>query len=400
MVEPVLLERYADLIVSLGANVQEGQIVAVEAAPEAQPLVHAVVARAYDAGARYVDVSYIDPIVKRIRLERARDETLEFIPPWLGQRLLGLGEADSARIVLVPTVPPGVLAGVDPARAARDRLPSLPEVFTLLAERSTNWTLSPYPLRAWAERVYSGDGDAVERLWRDIVHVCRLDEPDPAAAWRERVQGLHEMATRIDALGLDALHFEGPGTDLTVGLLPSSTFAGDGPGSRTRRGIVHYPNIPTEEIFSTPDPQRADGVVTATKPLDVAGATITGLRMRFEGGRVVELEAEQNADVLRGRVGVDEGARRLGEVALVDREGRIGTLDRTFFNTLLDENAASHVALGSAYVSGVRDEADLARINRSDIHIDFMIGSNDVDVTGVGRDGSRVPLLRGGAWQL
>lgn len=400
MVDPQLLERYADLIVSVGANVQDGQIVAVEAAPEAQPLVHAVVARAYDAGARYVDVSYIDPIVKRIRLERARDETLEFVPPWLGQRLLGLGEADSARIVLVPTVPPGVLAGVDPARAARDRLPSLPEVFTLLADRSTNWTLSPYPLRAWAERVYSGDGDAVERLWRDIVHVCRLDEPDPAAAWRERVQGLHEVATRIDALGLDALHFEGPGTDLTVGLLPSSTFAGDGPGSRTRRGIVHYPNIPTEEIFSTPDPQRADGVVTATKPLDVAGATITGLRMRFEGGRVVELEADQNADVLRGRVGVDEGAHRLGEVALVDREGRVGGLDRTFFNTLLDENAASHVALGSAYVSGVRDEADVARINRSDIHIDFMIGSNDVDVTGVGRDGSRVPLLRGGAWQL
>ena len=397
-----LLTRYADLIVSVGANVQPDQVLSVEALPEAQPLVAEIARAAYDRGARFVDVLYVDPQVKRIRNERAREETLGWVPPWLGRRILELGDLDAARIVLVPLVPPGLLDGVDPARTGLDRLPTLQETFKVIDDRSVAWTLSPFPNAAWATTVYPelDPADAVERLWADVVHVCRLDEPDPAAAWTARIDEIWQVASRLDALDLDALHFEGPGTDLTVGLLPSSRFAKEGGASHTRRGVRHVPNLPTEEVYTTPDPERVDGVVAATKPLDVQGSLVTGLRIRFEGGRAVEIDADANADTLRQRCAADDGASRLGEVALVDRESRIGKLGRTFFMTLLDENAASHLALGDAYASPIADPADVARINASAIHIDFMIGSDDVDVTGITKGGDAVPVLRGGAWTI
>jgi aminopeptidase len=397
-----LLERYADLIVSVGANVQPDQVLAVEALPEAQPLVAAIARRAYEKGARYVDVVYVDATVKRIRAEMAPDGSLEWVPPWLGRRMLDLGDLDAARAVLVPLVPPGLLDGVDPARAGRDRLPTVEEVFKVIDDRSVAWTLSPHPTRSWARIVYPelDEDDALARLWEDVVHVCRLDEPDPAAAWNARIDEIWEVARRLDALDLDALRFKGPGTDLTVGLLPSSRFAKEGGASHTRTGIRHVPNIPTEEVYTTPDPERTDGVVTATKPLDVSGSLVTGLRVRFEHGRAVEIDADTNAEALRGRCATDAGAARLGEVALVDRESRIGKLGRTFFTTLLDENAASHLALGDAYASPIADPADLPRINESAVHIDFMIGSDEVDVTGVTKAGAEVPILRGGVWQI
>jgi aminopeptidase len=397
-----LLDRYADLIVSVGANVQPDQVLAVEALPEAAPLVHAIARRAYEKGARYVDVQYFDGVVKRIRAETARVESLDWVPPWLGRRMELLGELDAARCVLVPLVPPGLLDGVDPARAGIDRLPSIEQTFKTIDERSVAWTLSPFPARGWAALVYPDleIDAAVERLWEDIAHVCRLDEPDPAAAWHDRIEQIFQVATRLDALDLDALHFSGPGTDLTVGLLPSSRFAKEGGSSQTRTGIRHVPNIPTEEVYTTPDPERTEGFVAATKPLDVAGSLVTGLRIRFEGGRAVEIDADTNAEALRGRCAVDDGASRLGEVALVDRESRIGKLGRTFFTTLLDENAASHIALGDAYSSPIGDEADVPRINASAVHIDFMIGSDDVEVTGTTKAGAQVPILRGGSWQI
>jgi aminopeptidase len=401
-VNPELLTRYADLIVSVGANVQPDQVLAVEALLEAQPLVHAIARRAYEKGARYVDVQYFDGAVKRIRAETAREDTLDWVPPWLGRRMELLGELDAARCVLVPLVSPGLLDGVDSARAGLDRLPTIKETFKTIDDRSVAWTLSPFPTRAWARIVYPDveAAEGLDRLWGDVVHVCRLDEPDPAKAWYDRIEEIFQVAGRLDALDLDALHFEGPGTDLTVGLLPSSRFAKEGGSSQTRTGVRHVPNIPTEEVYTTPDPERTHGVVTATKPLDVAGSLLTGLRIRFEGGRAVEIDADANADALRGRCAVDEGAARLGEVALVDRESRIGQLGRTFFTTLLDENAASHLALGDAYSSPIADDADLPRINASAVHIDFMIGSDDVSVTGTTKSGDRVPILRGGAWQI
>jgi aminopeptidase len=401
-VDAAVLTRYADLIVSVGANVQPDQVLSVEALPEAQPLVAEIARAAYARGARYVDAFYFDPALKRIRAERAPDGTLDWVPPWIGRRILDLGDLDAARAVLVPVVPPGLLDGVDPARAGLDRLPTVPEIFKVIDERSVAWTLSPFPTRRWAQTVYPElhASEALERLWEDIVHVCRLDEPDPAAAWIERIDQIWQVANRLDALDLDAIHFAGPGTDLTVGLLPSSRFAKEGGASHTRTGVRHMPNIPTEEVYTTPDPERTEGVVASTKPLDVAGSLVTGLRIRFEGGRAVEIEADANAEALRKRCAVDAGASRLGEVALVDRESRIGKLGRTFYTTLLDENAASHLALGDAYSAPVADPADVERINASDVHIDFMIGSDEVEVTGITKDGARVTVMRGGAWQI
>ena len=394
------LARYAKLIVEVGANVQPGQTVWVVAEPRAASLVRLVAAEAYQRGARFVDAWYFDPFVKRIRLERAAEDTLAYVPPWYGRRLLQLGEGHGVRISITPQVPPGLLDGIDPARAGKDGLPALKENFDVINARTTNWTVVPWPVPEWARLVHPGldDDAALARLWEQLVYVLRLDEADPAAAWHARLQELHEAGRRVDAHRFDALRFEGPGTELTVGLLPTSRFSMETPGMETVNGVVHAPNLPTEEIASAPDPRRVEGVVAATKPLDVSGSVVRDLRVRFEAGRAVEIAGE-GADALRGRVAKDEGAARLGEVALVDNESRIGKTGAVFFNTLLDENAASHLAFGNAYAVSVGDE-DLAAINKSAIHIDFMVGSDDVAVTGLTRDGREVPVLRGGRWQV
>ena len=396
-----LLDRYARLIAGYGANIQPGQQVLVITAPAAAPLVRAIAAACYDRGAIFVDPWWFDPYVKRIRAEHADPDTLEYAPPWCGRRLLALSEAHGSRISISPSTPPGLLDGIDPAIAGRDQMPSLPEHFPVINAKTTNWLVVPWAVPEWARVVHPGldDDDAMRRLEEQLVYVLRLDEPDAVAAWRERIGELHEIGTRLDAAAFDALHFEGPGTDLTVGLLPTSHFSKDEPGTTTVDGINHNPNLPTEEIFTSPDPLRAEGVVTATKPLDVSGTLVTGLRIRFEGGRAVSIEADEGADALRARCAKDANASRLGEVALVDGQGRVGKTNTVFFNTLLDENAASHLAFGNAYQSAVGPE-DYGRINSSSIHIDFMIGGDEVSVTGVTRDGSRVPVLRGGVWQL
>jgi aminopeptidase len=217
------------------------------------------------------------------------------------------------------------------------------------------------------------------------------------AAWRERADLLVAIAERLTQRRFDAVRFDGPGTRLTVGLLPTSRFMAA--RFQTIDGIEHMPNLPTEEVFSAPDPQRVDGVVRATKPLVVGGSIVSGLEVEFREGRAVRIDADEGADVLRGYAARDEGASRLGEVALVDGDGRIGKLETVFFDTLLDENAASHIALGESY-EFTAGETDFERLNHSSIHIDFMIGGDDVAVTGTTAEGDEVPVLRGGAWQL
>jgi aminopeptidase len=347
----------------------------------------------------FVDPWYFDPYVKRVRAQEAAPDTLEFVPSWYPKRLLELGAAHGSRISISPNVPPGLLDGVDPAVAGRDQLPSLQEHFSVINAKTTNWTVVPWPTEEWAVVAHPelDAGTAMAKLEEELLYLLRLDEDDAAAAWRERGRQLKEVARRLTEHRFDALRFQGPGTDLTIGLLPTSRFTGG--GSTTIDGVDHMSNLPTEEIFTSPDPERTEGVVSATKPLDVSGTVVEGLRVRFEGGRAVSIEADAGAEALRARCAKDDGAARLGEVALVDREGRIGKTGTVFFNTLLDENAASHVALGNAYATAVGDE-DRARINTSTIHIDFMIGSDDVAVTGVTGDGAEVPVLRGGRWQI
>jgi aminopeptidase len=393
------LERFADLVVGFAANVQPGQVVAVGSEPGKEPLTRAVADAAYRAGAKFVDVQYFDLHVKRSRILRAAEETLDYVPSWYGDRILALGDQRCARIGLSGSVAPGLLDGLDPARAGRDQLPFVRETGIVVNAATTNWTIVPCPTVGWAQQVYPDlDPDAaLARLWEQVIHVCRLDEDDPVAAWTARLDDLITAANRLTARRFSELHLEGPGTDLHVGLLPTSTWICA--SFDTVDGIRHMPNLPSEEVFSAPDPQRVDGVVAATKPLDLGGTIVEGLRVRFEGGRAVQVDAEANADALRARVALDEGAARLGEIALVDREGRIGPLDTVFYDTLLDENAATHVALGNAYAFCAEDE-DKPRLNTSAIHIDFMIGSSEVAVTGVTDAGERVPVLRDGSWQL
>jgi aminopeptidase len=394
------LPRLAELVVRLGANVQPGQIVALSSEPGQEPLARAIARAAYEHGAKFVDQRVFDPHLKRARALYADPETLGFVPPWLGERVRALGEHRCAVISLTGPVEPHVMDGVDPELLGRDMLPRLRESNEVLSARTTNWTVAPCPNPGWAELVHPelDRPAALDRLWADITHACRLDEVDPVAAWAHRLDGLLETAAKLDGLRLQSLRFEGPGTDLTVGLLPGSRWRGA--RFSTIEGIVHVPNVPTEEVFTTPDPERTEGVVTSTKPLLVSGAVITGLRVRFQCGRAVEIQAEQGAGALRELAARDSGAARLGEVALVDRESRIGELDTIFFDTLLDENAASHIALGQSIELSVEGEESAGRANQSEIHVDFMIGGNEVSVTGVAADGGKRELLRDGAWQL
>jgi aminopeptidase len=289
---------------------------------------------------------------------------------------------------------------VDPALLGKDMLPRIRESIEVVNQRTTNWTVAPCPTGGWADLVFPQlhPDEALERLWQEVAHVCRLDEPDPVDAWQERMQRLADVGRKLDDLGLSALRFEGSGTELTVGLLSGSRW--QYAQLETVEGVVHAPNLPTEEVFTTPDPERVEGVVKATKPLFASGALITGLQVRFEGGRAVAIEADGGADTLRTLSQRDNGAARLGEVALVDGEGRVGNLGTVFFDTLLDENAASHIALGQGFEFAVSSEEDRAKVNRSELHIDFMIGGSDVAVSGVTADGQEVPLLVGGEWQI
>ena len=393
------IQRLADLAVGLGANLQPGQVLGVSGTFGQEQLVRAIAEAGYRRGAKYVDAVYFDYHVKHARLKYAAPETLDYVPPWLGQRLLALEEVGSARVALTGPTVPGLFDDLDPARSGRDQLPFVKEIVEVIDRRTINWTVVPCPGPAWAQLVYPElePDAALEALWQAIEHVCRLDAPDPIAAWNERAQQLDRAATTLTALRLDRLRFVGPGTDLTVGLLPTTKWLAA--RERTIHGVEHLANLPTEEVFATPDPERTEGIVRSTKPLLNSGAIIRDLVVRFERGRAVQIDASSGAEVLRGRAAMDDGAARLGEVALVDRESRIGKLDTVFYETLLDENAASHIALGGGFPFGV-DDGDKARVNRSSIHIDFMIGADDVEVTGVTQDERQVPLLRGGSWQI
>ena len=393
------VEKLAELAV-FGANVQEGQLVAVTSYIGKEQLTRKVADTAYRRGAKYVDVVYFDQWVKRARIAHAAEETLDYIPPWMTERLLYLSDEHAARITLSGPHAPHAFDGLDAARAGRDLLPYLPQTGEVVNRMTTSWCIVPAPTRSWAEVVYPGleREAAYTKLWEAVAHICRLDADDPSAAWQKRDAVLKANASRLTERRFDALRLHGPGTDLTIGLLPSAHWAaGD---LVTVDGRRHSPNIPTEELFTTPDPERVEGRVTATMPLELYGSVISGIRVEFSGGRAIKIDAEQGADALRAVVAKDEGAARLGEIALVDGEGRIGPLETVFYDTLIDENAATHIALGNGYVHPVEDASDKARINQSRIHVDFMIGSPELAVDGITRDGDVIPVLRNGAWQI
>ena len=388
-----MIERFADLILTLGANMEPGKPMILTAEPEQAETARAIADAAYRRGAKYVDVAYLDPWVRRSRLLYAEDPG--WVPPWLDKRWEMLVAEGGARLALRGATGPEAGEGVDPARAGMDRLPLTPALLKAIAvDQSLDWCVVPAPTAAWAAACRPATD--LEGLWAEIAHIMRLEADDPVAAWKERMAQLEAAAARITERRLDAVRFTGPGTDLTVGLLPTSRWSSA--GAFVDGQLRSLSNIPSEEIYSTPDPARTEGVCRCTKPLALlSGVVVEDLTLRFEGGRLVEVTASEGEDAVRAMFATDDGASRLGEVALVDAEGRIGATGRVYMETLLDENAASHVALGNGYHSQVGEE-DRSRVNSSDIHVDVMIGSPEVDVTGITAGGDEVPVLTAGAF--
>jgi aminopeptidase len=397
------IDAYADLIVRVGANVQEGQTVYVSALVEHAPLVRAIGRASYAAGARLVDARYADNHLRRSFIEHAADDDLTSTTPWLMARTEAL--ANGGAIIMIAGDPePELLADIDQERVGKARpIDAMKRQLKAQNEKAVNWTIAAYPTEGQAVQVF-GEPD-VERLWEAVAHSVRLNEDDPVAAWREHVARLGSRCAQLNEQAFEAIHFSGPGTDLTVGLLAGSRWSGG--AITTAGGVEHVPNLPTEEVFNCPDWRRTEGTVRSTRPLSLGGTIVRDLEMRFEGGDAVEVRATTGADTVRAQMDVDEFGKRLGEVAIVDGESRVGQTGITFFDTLFDENATCHIAYGSAVTFGVDgieglspDELRERGINVSSIHTDFMIGGPEVEVDGITSDGRAVPILREDAWQL
>jgi aminopeptidase len=398
------LDRYARLAVEVAVNLQPGQFLRVSADPEHLPLVRAIGRVAYERGARYVEAHYRDAHLKRARVQHAPDDSLEWSPPWTVALIDHMIETRGATIAITGDAEPELLADLDQRRAQRTR-PRLAVEKLLDAEnrRLIQWTIVGYPNEGWARTVF-GEPD-VERLWDAVITATRLDEPDPVAAWREHITRLRERATALDERGFRSIRFVGPGTDLRIGLPEGHRWLTG--AEDTVDGIPHLVNVPTEEVFTTPDRRLTDGTVRSTFPLSLGGTIVRGLELRFERGKVVEIRAETGDDAVRQEMTTDDGASYLGEVALVDGDSRVRKTGVVFFDTLFDENAACHVAWGQGIPGALRggeamsdDELASHGYNDSIVHTDFMVGGPDVTVLGVEPGGTEVPLIEDDAWAL
>ena len=406
-VDPLKLDKLAEVAVKVGLRLERGQELVITSPIAALPLVRLITKHAYIAGAALVSTFYSDEETTLARYQHAPDESFDCATDWLYDGMAKAYGKNAARLAISGDNPM-MLAAQDPVKVARANKANSIAYKPALEKISNfdiNWNIVSYPNPAWAKQMFPGDAEhvAVEKLANAIFTASRVDVDDPIAAWAEHNANLARRSSWLNGERFSALHFTGPGTNLSVGLADGHEWHGG--ASTAKNGITCNPNIPTEEVFTTPHALRVEGHVSSTKPLSHQGTLIDNIQVRFEGGRIVEAKATKGEEVLKKVLDTDEGARRLGEVALVPHSSPISASGVLFYNTLFDENASCHIALGQCYSKCFLDGASLSQEqikaqggNSSLIHIDWMIGSGEVDIDGVRPDGAKVPVMRRGEW--
>jgi aminopeptidase len=403
-----LLDRYAELTIKSGLGLKAGQQLLLTAPLEAVELVRRITFHAYKAGASLVTTLYNDEQATLMRYEAGHSSSFDAAPTWLFNGMAdAFKDGNCARLAIIGE-DPALLSGQDPdklSRANRARSTAYKPVIELITSFATNWCIISAATPSHARNMFPGlpEAAAMQKLWDAIFKCTRADLPDPIAAWDAHNKALHARVKLLNDKRYSALKYRGPGTDFTLGLVDNHVWAGG--ASMARNGILCNPNIPTEEVFTMPHRERVDGVVRSTKPLSYQGSMIEGISVRFEKGRIVDGTATRGNDVFQKMISTDDGAARLGEVALVPHSSPISASGLVFNETLYDENAASHIAVGQAYAQNLQGTADMSReqklaagMNTSLVHVDWMIGSGELDIDGIAQDGRAEPLMRGGEW--
>ncbi|MEL6683083.1 MAG: aminopeptidase [Pseudomonadota bacterium] len=406
-IDPEKLDRLAEVAVRTGVNLQPGQDLVITAPLSALDLVRRITVHAYRAGAGLVTPFFSDDKITLARFENAADASFDKAPSWLFEGMAAAFKGGAARLAVTGD-DPMLLASQDPAKVARvgkaNAIASKPAMEPIVGFE-VNWNIVAYPGAGWAARVYPDlpVEQAQGKLMDAIYTASRLDGDDPVANWAEHSARLKERVDWLNAQSFSALHYTGPGTDLHLGLADGHIWKGG--ASPALNGVVCQPNIPTEEVFTCPHAYKVDGIVAATKPLAHQGSVIEDIAVRFEAGRIVEATASRGKDVLRELLKTDDGASRIGEVALVPHSSPISQSGTLFYNTLFDENASCHIALGQCYADTIAggseyspEELKQKGGNQSIIHVDWMMGSDSVDIDGITKTGDRVPVMRGGEW--
>ena len=402
------LARYADAVLRVGVNLQAGQtLLLIADSLETAPLVRACVRRAYELGARFVDVLWNDGESRRLRFAHAPRDSFSEYARWLPQARLQHAEAGDA-FLAIEGEDPNLLAGLD-AEAIADYQVAISRAMrparNYIMRNAVQWSIAAAATPAWAAAVFNDalPDEQVPRLWEAILNIARADRPDPVDVWRTHLAELAARRDYLNARRYHALRLRAPGTDLTVGLADGHLWLGG--AVQSTGGVTFTPNVPTEEVFTLPHRARVDGRVAASKPLNYGGTLIRNFHLEFAGGQVVSADAEEGGDLLKSLLDTDEGARRLGEVALVPHSSPISQWGRLFYNTLFDENAATHLALGRGYRTTVAGSEGLdadaftaAGGNDSLVHEDFMVGTAEMDVDGLDAQGDAEPVMRGGEW--
>lgn len=404
-----LLNQYADVTVKIGLNVQQNQQVMIFAPIESPDFVRKVVQKAYEAGAGHVYVEWSDEQTTRLNLERAPMKALSHYPEWRSSAYRELSEQNAA-FLYIYSPNPTLLQGIDPLRVAAAQKATAAANKQFSNDKSSarvSWTIVSVPTSAWAATVFpdKSENARIEALWRQIFKITRADQKNPKDAWEKHIQTLTDRLNYLNEKRFKKLLYKAPGTDLTIELPFDQLWVGG--GMTNDQGVPFQPNIPTEEVFTMPLKNGVNGTVSSTKPLNYGGSLINNFRITFKDGRIIDYHAEQGADTLKQIIETDEGAHYLGEVSLVPHHSPISETNLIFYNTLFDENASCHLAIGHGFPFNLRDGRNMseealaaAGMNQSLMHVDFMVGSANLDITGEASDGTRIPIFRGGNWAI